>query len=245
MVSISCKEFSEVFKGVNSGIYDFGIVPVENTLGGIVGEVNDIMFKTDLHIVGAVDLKIHHALMTLHDIDHREIKTVYSHPQALAQCREFLIRNKLEPSPFYDTAGAARWLTEKQPKGSAVIASKLAGDLYNLKIVKENIEDHEVNRTRFLILAKEAISKDMAGEKCSIVFSTKDKAGVLYEILNIFAEKNINLTRIESVPSRPGEYAFFVDFIGSSSDKPVSEVINQVKTRTSNFRFLGCYSEKK
>jgi prephenate dehydratase/chorismate mutase len=244
LVPVSCNEFTDVFEGIKNGFFDYGIVPVENTLGGIVGEVNDLMIKTDLCIIGAVDLKIHHALMTLQDADHRELKNVYSHPQAISQCREFLSRNKLTPNSFYDTAGAARWLTEKQPKATAVIASTLAADIYNLKIIKTNIEDHETNRTRFLVLSKEENRGDIKGEKCSIVFSTKDKTGILYEILTLFAKRKINLTRIESVPSRPGEYAFFIDFLGGVDDKNILQVIDEVKKETLGFRLLGCYSEK-
>ena len=212
IVPMPCTEFTEVFEGVESGLYDYGIVPVENTLGGVVSRVNELLMNTDLFVIGAVNLSIHHCLLALPGRDHRELRVVYSHSQALEQCHHFLVRNKLEPVPYYDTAGAAKMLLEESPKASAVIASKLAAELYNLEIIKENIEDHRKNITRFFVISKEDIVTD--GDKCSITFTTEHKAGTLFKVLEIFAKKNINLTRIESIPNRQGSYAFFLDFIG-------------------------------
>ena len=242
-IPIPCKEFDEVFEGINSNKFDFGIVPVENTLGGVVGQVNDLIINNELFIVGAVDLPVHHCLLALPGTDYRDIRTVYSHTQALAQCRHFLTRNKLESMPFYDTAGAARWLAIERPKAAAVIASSLAADLYNLEIIKENTEDLRMNKTRFLIISKDE-NKEI-GDKCSIIFSTEHKAGTLFNVLESFAKKNINLSRIESVPSKPGSYVFFLDFFGSQNEEKTKEVIEKVKSATSEFKILGFYKERK
>ncbi len=242
LIPIPCSEFTEVFRGVQSGLFDYGIVPVENTLGGVVSQVNALILNTELHVVGAVELDIHHCLLAIPGTDHRELRAAYSHSQALEQCHQFLIRNKLEPIPFYDTAGAAKMLAEQAPKASAAIASKLAAELYNLEIIKENIEDFNTNKTRFFIFAKQRDSGK--GDKCSVIFSTEHKAGTLFKVLEIFAHSHINLTRIESFPDRQGSYAFFLDFIGSDQDTKVMEALAEIGKLTAKLRLLGCYIEK-
>jgi prephenate dehydratase/chorismate mutase/prephenate dehydratase len=144
---------------------------------------------------------------------------------------------------YYDTAGAARMLAEERPKGSAAIASKLCAGLYHLEIIKEDIEDLERNMTRFLVVSKEKNEEE--GDKCSVVFSTEHKAGTLFRVLEEFARENINLTRIESVPSEPGNYAFFVDFMGATKDKNVVEALKKVKGITTHFKLIGSYRERK
>ncbi|HLD36687.1 MAG TPA: prephenate dehydratase [Planctomycetota bacterium] len=245
LAPLPCREFVDVFDEVSSGQIDLGIVPVENSLEGAVTEVNDLLAGTDLKITGEVKLPIHHSLLALPETDYREIKAVYSHPQALAQCRGFLSRNNLEPTPFYDTAGAAKMIANARPKAAAAIASRHCAELYDLEIIKEEIEDDKSNFTRFLILAKE--SNKEPGNKCSIVFSTRHEAGTLFAVLKIFSDAGINLTRIESRPIRtdPGKYAFFLDFQGSEHDDKVTKALESVKQKTVMFKFLGCYKEAK
>jgi len=242
LVPVPCSQFAEVFEGVKSGLYDYGIVPVENTLGGAVAEVNQLLINTDLKVVGAVGLPIHLCLLAVPGTDHREIRTVYSHPQALSQSRDFLSRNRLDPVQYYDTAGAASMLAEQMPKGAAAIANKLCAKLYHLDIVKENVEDLDKNITRFFVLSKEENKDD--GDKNSIIFSTAHKAGTLFRVLQVFANEEINLTRIESIPSDPGNYAFFLDFNGSDKDEKVLTALAQAKEVAANFRILGCYKER-
>ena len=243
LIPVPCPSFVDVFEGIEAGDYDCGIVPVENTLGGSVGEVNRLLIETGLKVVGALDLPIHQCLLALPGTDYREIRKVYSHPQALAQTRRFLERNKLEGVPYPDTAGAAKMLAEKKPEGAAVVAGRLAAVRYQLEIIKENIEDLENNRTRFLVLAREPNLE--AGEKCSIVFSTEHKAGTLFQVLEVFARAGVNLTRIESIPHEPGNYAFFLDFIGSDQASPVPELLRRVEGLSTKFKLLGCYREVK
>ena len=243
LIPVPCSEFAEILEGVESGLYAYGIVPVENTLGGVVGQVNELLINTKLNVVGAVELPIHLCLLALPETDHREIRAVYSDSQALAQCRHFLARNKLEPIQYYDTAGAAKMLAETAPKASAAIASKLCAELYNLEIIKEDIEDPNRNMTRFLVLSKAENREE--GDKCSIIFSTEHKAGTLFRVLEVFARKNINLTRIESVPHEPGNYAFFLDFMGSNKDDNVVKVLAEVEKITSSLKLMGCYKERK
>jgi prephenate dehydratase/chorismate mutase len=243
LIPVPCPSFADVFEGIEAGDYNCGIVPVENTLGGSVGEVNRLLIQTGLKVVGALDLPIHQCLLALPGTDHREIRKVYSHPQALAQTRRFLERNKLEGVAYPDTAGAAKMLAEKKPEGSAAIAGRLAAVRYQLEIIKENIEDLENNRTRFLVLARDPNPE--AGEKCSIVFSTEHKAGTLFQVLEVFAQAGVNLTRIESIPHEPGNYAFFLDFIGSDQAPPVPDLLHRVEGLSTGVKLLGCYREVK
>lgn len=244
-VPIPCKEFSDVFDGVKSGQLDLGVVPVENSLAGSVGPVNDLLVETDLHIIGEIEVPIHHCLLTLPETDYRDIKVAYSHPQALAQCRGFITRNKIEAKPYYDTAGAALMLANERPSATAAIASKLCAEMYDLEILKENIEDHESNSTRFLIISREAAVS--GGNKFSIVFSTAHKAGSLFRVLAAFSEAGVNLTRIESRPilKDPGKYAFLLDFQGSSNDEKIRNTLQKVKKESAMLKILGCYKEAK
>jgi len=246
LLPIPCLEFVDVFDEVVNGQLDFGIVPVENSLEGAVTQVNDLLVEADVQnikIVGEVKIPIHHCLLALPGTDYREIKVVYSHPQALAQCRGFLSGNKLDSMPYYDTAGAAMMLSKEKPRAAAAIASKLCAELYNLAVLFENIEDNETNATRFLLISNKESNK--AGNKCSIVFSTEHKAGALFNILKIFSDAGLNLTRIESRPMRndPGKYAFLLDFLGSNREQMVVDTLEKVKKETAIFKFLGCYSE--
>ena len=243
LIPVPCGEFAQVFEGVESGLYDYGIVPVENTLGGSVDRVNRLLINTALNVVGAVELPIHLCLLALPETDHKEIRTVYSHPQALSQSRNFLSRNKLDPVQYSDTAGAAKMLAEKRPKGSAAVASKLCARLYGLEIIKEDIQDLDRNMTRFLVLSKEENRE--AGDKCSIIFTTEHKAGALFRVLEVFAKEHINLTRIESIPNEPGNYAFFLDFMGSNKEERVLKALESVKEAATKLKMIGCYKERK
>ncbi|PIE35276.1 prephenate dehydratase [candidate division KSB3 bacterium] len=242
-IYIPCAEFTDVFESVSKGYLDLGLVPVENSLGGAITQVNELLIDTDLHVIGEAKMPIHHCLLALPGVDHREIRMVYSHPQALTQCRNFLQRNHLEPHPFYDTAGASRMLSVDRPQAAAAISSSLCAELYNLEIIKENIEDHEENKTRFLVLSQNKAAEP--GTKCSVIFSVAHHAGALFEVLKVFTEQHINLTRIESMPNRddPGNYYFFVDFEGNIEDEGVQTVIDVVQKNTEIYKFLGCYKE--
>ncbi|MBN2244428.1 MAG: prephenate dehydratase [Candidatus Aminicenantes bacterium] len=244
LVAIPCHEFSDVFKGVQEGCLDLGIVPVENSLGGSVSQVNEQLIECSLKVIGAVKLRINHCLLALPETHFKEIKTVYSHPQALSQCRSFLTQKRLESRPFYDTAGAAGMLKKEGSKTAAAIASQLCGNLYNLKIIKDHIEDNSSNFTRFFILAKE--EKITGANRCSIIFSLPHKAGALFSILEIFARANINLTRVESFPQRksPGFYFFWLDFERKENLNQVSKILEEVSSKTKMLKYLGCYQEE-
>jgi prephenate dehydratase len=238
---IPCLEFVDVFRGVENGYLDLGVVPVENSLEGAVTQVNDLLTATRLHVIGEAKVDVRHCLLATEATDYREIRVVFSHPQALAQCRNFLMRNKLEPRPYYDTAGAAKMIARENPKAAAAIASALCAELYDLDIVKEGIEDGPANSTRFLLMAREPHAGE--GEKTSVVFAVAHEAGQLYGVLRLFAEADINLTRIASMPLRtdPGNYSFFLDFEGSQTDPKVAEVLEKMDAMTISLKNLGSY----
>ena len=238
---IPCLEFADVFDGVEDGLFDLGVVPVENSLEGAVTQVNDLLTATPLKVVGEVKVPIHHALLAAPDTDPSSIRIVYSHPQALAQCRGYILKRRLEARPFYDTAGAARMLDRDRPLATAAIASSLCAKLYGLQILKEGIEDEDSNSTRFQILSRTPY--DGIGEKCSIIFAVTHSAGSLQSVLQLFANAEINLTRIASTPrkSDPGNYTFFCDFEGSDKDPRIKGVLQQIERQAADFLFLGCY----
>jgi len=238
---IPCLEFVDVFRGVEEGYLDLGVVPVENSLEGAVTQVNDLLTTTDLKVIGETKVPVRHCLLATRGTDYREIRVVYSHPQALAQCRGFLLRNKLEPFPYYDTAGAAKMLARENPRATAAIASRLSAELYDLDVIKEGIEDGASNSTRFLLLSREAYAGP--GEKTSIIFAVPHEAGKLYDVLRLFAEARINLTRISSMPRRsdPGNYSFFLDFEGSLQDPAVAQVMPRLQNLAIDLKILGSY----
>ncbi|HYK87437.1 MAG TPA: prephenate dehydratase domain-containing protein [Acidobacteriota bacterium] len=240
LICISCDEYREVFEAVDSGLLHYGSVPIENTLGESVPDVNEFLVERDLQISGEVKLPIRYCLLALPETDPREIRVVYSSRQALSECQNYLAGHMLEGHPYYDAAGAAKMLLRERPKGSAAIASRFAAEFYNLAILDEAIEDHHSNITRFLILSKQGGSE---GNKCSIVFAAEDKAGALFKVLKEFADGGINLTRIESVLNRddPGNYLFFVDFNGSIQSEEVRLALDRVRKQTTLLKFLGCY----
>lgn len=237
---IPCFEFANVFTGVAEGAFDLGVVPVENSLEGAVTQVNDLLTTTDLKVVGEARLPVRHNLLARAGMDLRDIRVVYSHPQALAQCRGFLAKHELEARPFYDTAGAAKMIAKDRPRAAAAISSSLASELYGLEILESEIEDDASNTTRFLMLARRSVE---GGNKCSIVLVTAHEAGQLFACLRLFADSNINLTRIASMPLRsdPDNYSFFLDFEGSDESPMVRKVLDGVSEIAVDYRFLGCY----
>ncbi len=238
---VPCREFLEVFEGVERGDFDLGVVPVENSLEGVVTGVNQLLVTTPLTVIAEARVAVHHCLLAVPGTDYRELRMVYSHPQALAQCRGFLSRNKLEPRPFYDTAGAARMLARENPSAAAAIASRLSAELFGLEVLKESIDDGPFNATRFLLLRRGG--ERVEGNKCSIIFAVAHEAGRLHRVIQLFAEADINLSRIASMPLRSelGNYVFFLDLEGSAEDPRVERVLAELRERTISYKFLGCY----
>ncbi|MCL4450925.1 MAG: chorismate mutase [Candidatus Thermoplasmatota archaeon] len=241
LIPVPCKDFSDVFEGVLNGEFDIGVVPIENSSEGAITSVSHLVSEGNLNIVGEVTLQIHHSLLSHQKVSLEDVRVVYSHPQALAQCRDFIARNKIESRPFYDTAGAAMMIAREKPAGAAAIANKACASIYGLKVLKEEVEDSRYNYTRFIVLSREKSLGE--GNKCSITFLTEDKVGALTTVLNIFKDEGINLTMITSIPSRDstGRSKFLIDFKGHFTDNNVQRTLKKIKGRTVGFRLLGCY----
>jgi len=235
------KSIEEVFEGVEKERASFGIVPVENSMEGSVGNVLDRFLRSDLLISSELFEKISHYLISKTG-DIKDIKIVASHPQALGQCRKWLTEHlkRVEFREIQSTAGAAK-LASREVKIAAV-ASEFAASIYRLKIVERQIEDSPGNTTRFWVIGRE-YSRPTGTDKTSIVFSLRDQPGALHRSLSPFAKKNINLTKIESRPSkeRPWEYVFFVDFEGHAQDEQIGDLLSKVRQNCVFLRVLGSY----
>jgi prephenate dehydratase len=233
---------TDVFEAVLRQDVDFGVVPVENSQAGSINDTYDLLLSCPLNIFGEINLRISHCLMALPGETLDGIKVIYSHPQALAQCEEFLRKLKAEIIPIYDTAGSAKRIKEAGLKGSAAVASKRAAKIYGLEILAEAIETNPNNYTRFFVISKKK-AEPSPKSKTSLVFSTKNIPGSLYACLGAFATRNINLTKLESRPSRdkPWEYVFYVDFEGHIDDRVCKDAMAELKKTTNFIKILGSY----
>lgn len=234
-------KISEIFDEVEKGRIAWGVVPVENSLEGSVKTTLDKLIATPLNIRAEIFLRISHSLISLRT-KVEEIKRVYSHPQALAQCQDWLGRN-LPQAPLIEvdsTIAAAQRVLEDQE--GAAIGSSLAAATYALTIIAEGIEDSPLNTTRFFVVGR-GHSTAIGNDKTSILFATPHVPGALYQILGAFAREGINLTRIESYPMRDriGSYLFFVDFVGHRDEKKIKQCLADLKGGTTLFKILGSY----
>lgn len=240
---LPCERFEAVFRSVASGKASLCLVPIENTLAGSVYENYDLLVENDLHIVREVNLQIVHNLIAFPETSLRNVRQVYSHPVALAQCSRFFAKHPhVERIPFYDTAGAVKMLKEQRPVAAAAIASRTAAAVYSARVLMTHLEDHRENFTRFLLLSKQGSASAMAN-KVSIVFSTRNIPGALFKCLSVFALRDIDLTKMESRPlrGRPWEYLFYVDFVGNIRQTRCRNALTHLAEVTSFLRVLGSY----
>ncbi len=233
-------DIRSIFDEVSKGHCDLGIVPVENTTGGGVIETLDAFIDSDVKVCAEVLMAIHHNL--LGNCSLEEIEKIYSKPEVFAQCRNWLSATvkQVETIAVASTAKAAQ-MTAEQPKAAA-IGSSVAAELYGLRVVCENIEDNTNNITRFLVISRED-AKPTGEDKTAILFSTAHKAGALADVLEVFKRYNINLTNIESRPSkkRQWEYYFFVDFVGHRTDKQVQDGLEEASKHCLQLSVLGSF----
>ncbi len=236
--------FAEVLESTSKDNTEYAILPVENSLEGSVGESYDLLYSTNLNATGEIYHRIEHCLIGIGNLD--EINTVYSHPQALGQCRKFIEEHNMKTIPAYDTAGSVKIVKELNQKDCACIASKNASSIYNMPVIAEKIANNLNNYTRFLILSKNK-SPITKNDKTSIIFSIKHEPGSLYRIIENFHNNNINLTKIESRPTKENtwEYNFYVDFEGHSEDSRISEMLDKIKQDTLFMKILGSYPSAK
>ena len=238
--TIPLSTFKEVLESTISNKTTFSVLPVENSLEGSVGESYDLLYSTSLNAMGEIYHRIEHCLIGNGKLE--EIDTVYSHPQALGQCRDFIQNYHMKTVPTYDTAGSVKIIKEIKKTNVACIASKTASEIYKMPIISEKIANNLNNYTRFLVLSQKT-SKETGNDKTSIMFSVKDRPGALFSILKHFARHRINLTKIESRPSKKKawEYIFFVDMEGHIADKKVDKAVEEVMKECLYLTVLGSY----
>ncbi|MCD6408486.1 prephenate dehydratase, partial [bacterium] len=243
-IYIPCRTIDDVFREVEKGRVDYGVVPIENSMEGVITHTLDMFLESELKITSEILLEIHHYLLSK-EKSLKDIKKIYSHPQALAQCRKWIAENlpNVEIIETESTAGAVKKVKTKRK--TAAIGSEVAAKIYNLSIIAEKIEDFSENITRFLVIGKE-FTERTGHDKTSILFSIKDKVGALHDMLVPFKEEKINLTRIESRPSKrkAWEYVFFVDFTGHKDEKRVKRALEKLEKTSVFLKILGSYPKE-
>ena len=239
-----CPSFEAVFEAVETGRAEQGMLPVENALTGSYPRAYELLMERDLRIRAEVILRLQHTLMARPGSKLADLKRVRSSQPALDQCEKFINRYGLVPEPAFDTAGSARSLAEKPEPEVGVIASKLAAQIYQLDILQEEIEDASFNFTRFFVLGWEDPPRAQRS-KTSLIFGARqaNSAGALYGCLGEFAQRNINLTKIESRPrrNRPWDYYFYLDFDGHSQDPAAEAALLGLLRQASFVKLLGSY----
>ena len=237
-----CESLEEAFERVEKGDVQFGLVPAENSLEGSIPRTFDLLLDSSLKVSGEFQLRIVHCLIGLPGSQIDSIKEVYSHPQALGQCKTFLRQMGWKLTPTYDTAGSVKLIKENNLCDKAAIASARAAGIYGMKILVRSIEDNPNNYTRFFILSRRE-SEPSGDDKTSLVFSVKHTPGALYDALNELSERKINLSKIESRPTRqkPWEYNFYVDIEGYYQDQRVQEALQGLARATIFLKILGSY----
>ncbi|MGV7226583.1 MAG: prephenate dehydratase [Nitrosopumilus sp.] len=236
--------FAETLESTSNDKSEFSVLPVENSIEGSVGESYDLLYSTSLNATGEIYHRIEHCLIGIGSID--KIDTVYSHPQALGQCREFIEEHNMKTIPAYDTAGSVKMVKDLNKQNCACIASKEAAQIYEMPIIQENIANNLNNYTRFLILSK-SNSSETGNDKTSIIFSIKHEPGSLFRIIENFHKNNVNLTKIESRPTKANtwEYNFYVDFEGHQNNSKIGEMLKKIGQDTLFLKILGSYPSAK
>lgn len=240
---IPMSTFKEVMQAIKEGKADYGVLPIENSSTGTLSDIYDLLSEYDNFIIGEQLVKIEHNLWGLTDADISDINAVYSHKQGLLQCSNYLNENQtMKQIDGGSTAGCAKRILEEDDKTQAAIASKRAGEYYGLKVLKESIQNHENNSTRFIVVSSQRIY-DKNAERTCICFALPHKSGSLYHMLSNFIYNNINMTRIESRPifGKAFEYRFFVDIDGNLENPAVKNAIHCMKEEALELKILGSF----
>ncbi|WP_129598639.1 prephenate dehydratase [Anaerophilus nitritogenes] len=241
------RDFEDVFKLLKNNEVDYGVLPIENSSTGGITEVYDLLRRYKAYIIGERCIKVEHHLLGIQGTTIEDIKEVYSHPQAFHQSSEFFKKhNDWKLIPYHNTAVSAKLIKDTNIKSKAAVGNKKAADLYDLEVIASSIHDNKKNHTRFIIIGnKLEIPED--GEKISVVFTTPHQAGALYGILRYFAEKDLNMLKIESRPKidHPWEYFFYIDFEGNLREKTVKKALELIEKNSASFQLLGNYKGHK
>jgi prephenate dehydratase len=244
--TLPCEEFRDIFEAMRKGKATYGMLPVENAIAGTVAHAYDLLMEYDYRVQGEVILPIRYYLMAPEGTKTSDIQQVKSHPQALAQCEHYLRRRKWKPVASYDTAGAAKELAKNPEPHTATLASKLAAEIYHLSILESNVEDHPDNSTRFFVMGNEDPAR-RDPSKTSVVFAVRHLPGSLYRSIGAFAERNINLTKIESrsMKGRLWQYLIYLDFEGHWQEPHVESALAELLRHAGLVKLLGSYPAAK
>lgn len=241
--SFHVETWKDAMEAIREGKADFAVLPIENSTAGIVSENYDLLVEYDNYIVGEQIIQIKHALLGRPEAEISDITTVYSHPQALMQCNEFLYQhNDWEKISMKNTAVSAKKVMDENDKTHAAIASILTAELYGLKVLDDNISNTQNNATRFIIVTNKKICAKTAN-RISICFEIAHESGSLYHMLSHFIYNNINMTNIQSRPikGKNWEYRFFIDFEGRLEDTGVINALRGIKEEATSLKILGTY----
>ena len=244
---IPCRSFDEVFDTVEAGTAAYGVLPIENSIGGSIHRNYDLLLERSLPIVGEVELPVVHHLLALPGATLDGLRRVYSHPQGLAQCERFLrTLTNVEIIATYDTAGSAKMVADAGMPDAGAIASARAGEVFGLKSLAASVQDFDDNITRFLVVGAAPLP-NRAPDKTSIVFSLPNEPGSLFKALSVFALRGISLTKLESRPiqGRPWEYLFYVDLAAARDEVHCTRALAHLGEFAPLLRTLGTYASWK
>ncbi len=246
VLPMPCLSFADTIDAVVKARVARAIIPIENSLHGRVADIHFLLPESGLSIVAEHFVRVRHCLLGLKGAKREDIKTAISHPQALGQCRKRLREWGIAPNPAFDTAASAARVADEGDASIAAIASRLAGELYGLDVLAENIEDETHNTTRFVVVAGEAIEPDASlPAMTSIMFEVRSVPAALYKALGGFATNGVNMTKIESY-MRDGEFSaaeFYVDIEGRPSDPAVERALDELRFHTKWVRIIGTYAQ--
>jgi prephenate dehydratase len=241
--AVPTPSFRAIFETVKTGDVDFGVVPLENSLSGSIHENYDLLIEYDLRIIGEITIRIIHHLIGHPDTGVNTIKRILSPPLIFQQCRQFLEQHAdWELIPVKDTSAAVKEISEAENPGDAAIASKEAAEIYGMTVIEEGIETNPRNYTRFVVIGKDQLEKGPR-RKSSLIFSTGNQPGSLFEVLKIYAENDINLVKLESRPihGKPWEYMFYVDVEADAESEKFKPILDLLNNKTDYLKILGSY----
>lgn len=241
--SLPVAKWRDALEAIMDGIADFAVLPIENSTAGFVSEIYDLLMKYDHYIVGEQVIRVEHKLLGVPGAQLSDIRTVYSHEQALMQCEDYLNGHRnWTQTAMVNTAASAKKVAEDRDPSQAAIASSIAGESFGLQVLEEKICSSEVNSTRFIIVSNQRMFCKEA-KKISICFEVPHTSGSLYNILSHFIYNNLNMNKIESrpIPGRSWEYRFFVDFEGNLNDSAVKNALRGIMEEAANVKILGNY----
>lgn len=233
----------DVFRGLASGSVDHAVAAIENSQIGPITRTYDLLRQHDVFLVGETEVAVDQCLLALPGESLASIRRVHSHPAALEQCEAFIDRIGAEAVAHHDTAGSARMIVEKGLRGEGAIASRRAAEVYGLEVLADRVQTIPDNRTRFVVLAREAAPRRPGPQKTSLVMVTDHRPGALHQALGAFATRDVNLLRLESRPSRgrPWEYVFYLDVEGHRDDPPVRDALADLARITGMLKVLGSF----